>query len=161
ETLQRPSALPVIAAAFPERLVIGVPHVVWRYTWRPGAPERPGKWDKPPLDARNLRPASVTDASSWVPFEDAVRAYSNPANDLDGIGIVLRRESGETESLVAWDLDHCRDAATGALEPWATEIIVELDTYAELSPSGRGVRLFCHGRLPPAGRKKGRVECYD
>ncbi len=41
------------------------------------------------------------------------------------------------------------------------EIIRELDTYTEASPSGTGVRLFLRGDLPAHGRKKGNYENYQ
>jgi primase-polymerase (primpol)-like protein len=158
---ERPRALPVIVDTIPERLKIGQPYVVWRYSWRPGKENGPGKWDKPPLVVRTLRPVAVTDPKGWATFEEAVAVYCDRSNDLDGIGLVLHRDQGDVESLVAWDLDNCRDPITGSIESQASDLVRELDTYAEISPSGRGVRVFCHGQLPPRGRKKGRVECYD
>jgi hypothetical protein len=40
------------------------------------------------------------------------------------------------------DLDACRDPASGALAPWAEEVPARLATYAEVSPSGTGAKLF-------------------
>ncbi|RZA29020.1 MAG: hypothetical protein EOP02_05695, partial [Proteobacteria bacterium] len=40
------------------------------------------------------------------------------------------------------DLDSCRDPTTGKLAPWAEEVLVAFDTYAEVSPSQTGVKLF-------------------
>ena len=82
--------------------------------------------------------------------------------DLDGTGYVLHRSPGDNgPGLVGIDLDHCRDPQTGALEPWAQEIIDALNTYGEASPSGEGVRLFLLGKLPPHGRKRGNFEAYE
>ncbi len=39
------------------------------------------------------------------------------------------------------DLDNCRDPVTGAVLPWATEILNQTLTYAEASVSGTGVRV--------------------
>jgi hypothetical protein len=39
--------------------------------------------------------------------------------------------------------------------------IAELDSYTERSPSGRGLRLFAFGGLPPGQRKLGDLEVYD
>ena len=49
---------------------------------------------------------------------------------------------GEDYSLGGVDLDTCRDPATGGIEPWATEVIARVGSYAEVSPSGTGVKLF-------------------
>src|SRR5262249_49315725 len=79
----------------------------------------------------------------------------------DGIGHVL---TGEETGV---DLDDCRDPETGAIEPWAREIISDLDTYCEVSPSGTGVKLWLPGPLPDGWsdhRKPfatGEVEVYD
>src|SRR5262249_16773845 len=43
----------------------------------------------------------------------------------------------------------------------AREVIKALNTYTEISPSGRGVRLFLYGKLPARGRKRGKFECYE
>jgi hypothetical protein len=40
------------------------------------------------------------------------------------------------------DLDSCRDATTGALQPWAQDVLDLLSSYAEVSPSGTGVKAF-------------------
>jgi primase-polymerase (primpol)-like protein len=39
--------------------------------------------------------------------------------------------------------------------------VATVDTYCELSPSGRGIRFFGYAKLPAAGRKRGNVELYD
>ena len=59
------------------------------------------------------------------------------------------------------DLDHCRDADTGALEPWAAQIVEELGSYAEVSPSGTGVHIIVSGELLPGRRRRGQVEMYS
>jgi AAA domain len=59
------------------------------------------------------------------------------------------------------DLDHCRNPATGALEPWAQHIVNALASYTEVSPSGRGVHLYVKGRLAGKGHKCGPIELYD
>jgi hypothetical protein len=50
------------------------------------------------------------------------------------------------------DLDGCRQ--NGKEERWASEIITELDSYTELSPSGRGVHVIVKGELPDGSRQK-------
>jgi hypothetical protein len=65
------------------------------------------------------------------------------------------------DGIVGTDWDHCRDAETGKLEKWVLSSLSELDTYAEESPSGLGVKAFARGALPPGGRKKDRIEMYE
>jgi primase-polymerase (primpol)-like protein len=158
---ERPRALKVSVELVPDQLRVGRRYVVWRYDGRLGNANGAGKWTKPPLNAKTLLPASVTNPDDWATFEEAVSASRQAENSLDGIGLVLYRDAAPGNTLVAWDLDRCRDALTGSLEAWASDLVGELDTYAEVSPSGYGVRLFCYGQLPSRGRKKGPVECYD
>jgi predicted P-loop ATPase len=102
-------------------------------------------------------PLSLTnDSKTWKTFEDAIeRAPSN-----GGIGFMML---GAT-SVVGIDLDGCIDA-NGELSDFASALLTELaGTYAELSPSGKGVRIFAQlpeGMAPPAEflNKQG-VECY-
>jgi putative DNA primase/helicase len=50
------------------------------------------------------------------------------------------------------DLDGCRP--NGSDEPWAEEIIRELNSYGESSPSGSGVHVIVKGELPDGPRQK-------
>ena len=102
------------------------------------------------------RPASTTNPKDWVTFSTAVRAL-RLNEKFSGIGFVFTRDSG----LVGIDLDKCRHPETGETEPWAKAILVELDTYTELSQSGQGWHAIVKGSLPPGGNRKGRVEMYD
>lgn len=67
----------------------------------------------------------------------------------------------EENGLIGIDLDHCRDPDTGVIQPWALTIVKDLNTYAEVSPSGEGLRLWARGHLPPGRRKKDDVEMYS
>ncbi len=62
------------------------------------------------------------------------------------------------------DLDHC--VVDAKIMPWAREIIIALDSYAEFSPSGTGAHILGDDiKLPGKGRKRpyesGAVEIYD
>jgi putative DNA primase/helicase len=82
------------------------------------------------------RRASTTNPHGWSTRAEAARY----------------RRRGEQEAinltetpygcLCGLDLDSCLDQQTGALDPWAQSIIDDLATYAEISPSGTGVKLF-------------------
>ncbi|MEO3474327.1 DUF3987 domain-containing protein [Roseomonas sp. CAU 1739] len=49
------------------------------------------------------------------------------------------------------DLDTCVDPETGLLERWARAILDRVNTYAEVSPSGRGVKAFFFYSMEDAG----------
>ena len=59
------------------------------------------------------------------------------------------------------DLDGCLDPKTGELEGWARQIVEELDSYTEISPSGTGVHILIRATLPEGRNRKGRFEAYD
>jgi hypothetical protein len=150
----RPKALTVQPENIPPDLRAPPRWVVWKYVEEKDPDTGEVDWDKPPLNARGKGPASSTNKATWNPFDVALAAYRR--RNLDGIGFVL----DGSDDLVGVDLDKCRDPDTGAVEDWALEIVRALDTYTEASPSGRGLRLFLRGQLPPHGRKKGAYENY-
>lgn len=73
-----------------------------------------------------------------------------------GGGLVLTRK----DDLVAVNMDNCFDA-NGELTEKAARVVKELDTYTEVSPSGKGLRLIARGRLPEGRRRSGKLEMYD
>ncbi len=115
--------------------------------------KRDGKDTKVPYIAGGVGKASSTDSETWRPFDEAIVALRT--GRYDGIGFVF--SSGDPYAGV--DLDDCRDPATGKLEDWAAEIVRDLDGYAEVSPSGRGIHIIVRGKAP--NRRRGRVEAYS
>lgn len=105
--------------------------------------------DKIPLNPHTGGNASSTNSKTWGTYEQAIEAQKR--YDWDLIGVALDHD---TIPLVGIDLDHC--ASYGKVEPWAQEIITQLDSYAEYSPSydktpeDHGVRIFCKGDIPKA-----------
>lgn len=112
------------------------PHwVVWRRV------ERGGKATKIPFNARTGEPADSTDPSTWSSFEEAMGAFQ--ADDrCAGIGFVFYAACG----FAGVDLDGCIE--DGQVAPEAQAIIDLLNSYTEVSPSGRGVKVFLVGRKP-------------
>jgi hypothetical protein len=129
--------------------------IVWRYEARDDS--KPTKVPYQP----NGRHASSTDPTTWWSCEDALGALREDRGRWQGIGFVF----SASDQLFGIDLDQCLDAA-GKLKPWAQPIIERFfDTYAEVSPSGRGIKLWAKGALPDNGVAfplgDGRVEIYD
>lgn len=99
--------------------------------------------------------ADSTDPTTWLSFEQACALVDH--DGMDGIGFVFC----DDDPYVGIDLDKCFDSDSGEIEPWAASVIENLDSYTELSPSGRGFHIIVRGRLPPEGRRKGRLEMYE
>lgn len=118
--------------------------VLWRFE------ERDEKLTKVPHTPQN-RKADSTDPHTWSAFETAKRAYDK--GGFDGIGFVL------TPPYVGTDCDKCLDE-DGSITDEAKDVIDQLSTYSEISPSGKGIKAICKGRIP-RGRKKGNFEMYQ
>jgi len=116
--------------------------------------DRAGKPTKTPYQVSGAL-AKVNDPATWSDFDTILTAYLR--SGWSGIGIVLT----EDDDLVGVDLDKVLDPDTGELAPEASRIVADLPTYCEVSPSGRGLRLFGFGKLPQGGRRKGHVEMYE
>lgn len=139
--------LSVIAEGIPTALKAIPQWVLWKLE------DRNGKTTKTPYQAHGAL-AKVNDPTTWTTYAKALAAYQ--AGGFSGIGIVLTKETG----IVGTDLDKCLNPDTGELESEAARIVSELPTYCEVSPSGRGLRLFGFGTLPQGGRRTGKVEMY-
>src|SRR5262249_21979223 len=137
---EKPQALSVLAENIPADLT-RIPHwVTWRYVEETGPETGEIHYDKPPRNARIGGLASSVDPGTWSKFDEALAAYQR--GGLDGIGFVLHRQGNEVDGLVGIDLDKCRDHDTEAIEEWALQIVREINSYTEISPSGRGLRIF-------------------
>lgn len=112
------------------------------------------------------KPASSTNPEDWSTHAKAQEAliFSAPAGGrpYTGLGFVFSKD----DPFCGVDLDDCRDPETGEIKEWAREIITAAGTYAEVSPSGTGVKLYGMGEMPGGkGRQvayeDGKVEMYD
>ena len=116
---------------------------------------REGKISKIPINPRSGRFAQTNASGTWGTFEEAVE-FSRERN-LPGIGFVF----SENDDFVGIDFDDCFDPNTGEIDGQTLDVIKRLDTYTEISPSGRGIHLIAKGKLPVGSRKTGKVEIYD
>ena len=127
--------------------------VCWKYV------ERDGRQTKCPIDPNTGRGAGSTDPDTWASFEQAFAACQS--HSFAGFGFVFTPEAG----FCGIDLDNCIEADTGKPKPWASRIVERMNSYAEVSPSGAGVKIFIRGRKPGTRCRKrhhdGEVEIYD
>lgn len=103
---------------------------LWKPVWRV-AKSGKGRWEKVPL-------LSTNKPEDWLTFDEAVDLWQKGGV---GLGFCLTG----VENLTAFDLDHCLDER-GIPEPWAVDLMRRVGSYTEVTVSGDGLRMFCHGR---------------
>jgi len=142
----RPEALEVRPRNIPQALKEARGWVLWRWYLKGG------KWTKPAYNTDGVR-IDITNPDNWTDFSTALQTYQR--GEFDGIGISMNA----LENLAGVDLDHCIE--NGKIAPWAEDIVRQLGSYAEISPSGTGLRVFGFGHIESEnGRKKGDIEMY-
>jgi hypothetical protein len=144
----RPAVVPVDPTRLPASLAGRALWLCWRWA------RVKGRWTKPPLHAQTLARVDVTDPATLSPLEEALAAVR--AGKADGVGVAL-----EAAGLLGVDLDDCRDPATGEVAAWAAGVVARLDSYAEVSPSGTGVKVLVVAAKPAGRCRRGHVEVYD
>lgn len=138
------------ARALPDDLTERDQWVLWRREGGTKVPYHPSG-----------RKASTTKPSDWSEYGLVSRTWQRYPKHYAGIGFVFTA----TDPFCGIDLDNCLDQA-GLPKPWAQRPIGRFsDSYMEVSPSGRGVKIFCKGKLPAAVGKiaieDGGIELYD
>ena len=104
---------------------------------------RNGKQTKVPFQPCTGELAKADDPAGWASRPEAdgwARAHVNGSGG--GAGLELGSVEGEDYAFDGINLDTCRDPATGMIEPWPLEVIAQFGSYAEISPSGSGVKAF-------------------
>jgi hypothetical protein len=129
----------------PEELKAYRQFVCWR------TEEIEGKTKKIPVSALTGGRASVTDADTWSSYDHAVRASNNL--DVSGIGFVLTH----CDNFTFIDLDI---PANDAERTAQLNIYNQFDSYAEISPSGKGLHIIVQGGIP-TGVRRGSIEVYS
>ena len=116
----------------------------------------PNHIGKRPVNAITGTFASSTDPDTWCDYETAVQA----AEQYSGIGFVFTNTPffGVDIDGVEEDVRRFSDGDTGNI---IGEFVHTLQSYAELSQSGKGIHIICKGELPSGGRRKGNVEMYE
>ena len=151
-----PTPASVLAESIPETLRLTAQWLVWKYEWR--ADKTGGKWTKVPYDPKTGKRARSNGPETWATSAAALRVHQG--GGYAGIGFAFQDGDG----LAGVDLDHVIDPGTGEALPWALEILERFKgTYAEISPSGTGLRIFCVGKAVRCGKgtENKAVELYD
>lgn len=153
---QKPTAPKTIFENIPEQLTQRPQWVNWRYEL--SEPDNKGqrRWTKVPYQP-NGRNAKTDQRETWHPFATVVDAFHK--RNFDGIGFVFT----PNDSFVGIDWDNILDE-NQAIKPWAKPILEQIESYSEISPSGKGVKTFLMGDWGKGQRKAvsdGEIEVYD
>jgi putative DNA primase/helicase len=140
----KPVALSVQPAAIPGSLKEIPRWLLWKYI-KKKKPDGTIFWTKVPFQTSGA-PASTTDPRTWCSYDDALDAWM--VGDFDGIGLTL---GSDVQGI---DLDDCRDPVTGKLNDFSIEVLARVKGYAEVSPSGTGIKLFAKTNLDGSRTKK-------
>ena len=117
---------------------------------------RPGKIKKLPIQAATGYPAESNNADTWTSYDIAV----NTASRYNGIGFMFANGyfGIDIDNIESELNDYQNESSENNI---VSEFIHTLRSYAEYSVSGHGLHIICRGKLPPKGRRRGNVECYE
>lgn len=130
-----PALVGVTPNNIPARLTSSKRWAVWVAVWS----EKRQKYDKVPKHPASGYGISTMRPEKWCDYETALGALRNSA--FAGVGYLMTGSDG----LVGIDMDKC--VVDGVVAPWAQAIVDQVGSYAEISPSGNGVRIFAEGAI--------------
>jgi primase-polymerase (primpol)-like protein len=111
----------------------------WKYYFKKGK-KKPNKL---PIQANGEIAKSNTPSTWWSYRDIGFHMMKDKRNRLEGFMFMHTKESG----IIGVDLDNCINEA-GVLNDFAINIINMLDSYTEVTPSGKGIRIFIRGTIP-------------
>jgi hypothetical protein len=97
---------------------------------------------KAPKISGTLQNAQSNNPATWVTYDVACRNIQE-GHGYRGLGFVT--DGANSQNLVGFDFDGCRNPATGELTDWAKQIVELLGvTYGEVTISGTGLRFWLY-----------------
>lgn len=128
--------------------------ICWKAIPQP-RPDDPQHFGKIPIDPKTGGSAQSNNPDTWTDFDTALKASEN----FSGIGFMFGNSPffGVDIDGIEPDIREFLDGGDGIV----SEFIHALQSYAELSPSGKGIHIICRGELPKGARRRGNVEMYD
>lgn len=109
--------------------------------------DKEGKVTKIPVNPVTLKNANTVNSETWTTYDIAMQTLIDNPGTIVGLGFVFG------DGYVGIDLDDCD-------EDLKYEFIKALNTYTEISLSGKGIHLIGKGELPGKKCRKGNVEMY-
>jgi hypothetical protein len=115
--------------------------------WKRGKTKEDGRFEKIPCFA-DFPPYDLNaqDPSNHLSYKDALWA-ANFFWEIEGIGFVPTKE----DPYCFLDLDNCMDRKAGWYADWAVRLVDRLDSFAYVTPSGKGIRIVVRGELADGG----------
>lgn len=124
--------------------------------WEEGGHDGQGSYRKPPINPYTLKNANPTGSNTWSDFETAnsnigkTAIFTNKDGKeieckIHGVGIALYNSG-----VFGLDLDsvvHVDENGQKYMTREAKEIVEELGTYVEVSPSKTGLHVLCLGKI--------------
>jgi hypothetical protein len=117
---------------------------------------RDGKPTKVPYSPHGGK-AKANDPTTWASYKTCIHALDNGGH-FDGIGFEFSKELG----IAGVDFDNCLDPATGEIiDPHIAQWVSRLNSYTEISHSGKGLHILVKGNLPGSRNRTRNIEVYD
>ena len=110
------------------------------------------KGTKIPISSINGLNAKANDSATWDTFYNALMYYQKHTETIGGLGFELGN------GYFGIDLD---DIESDADKTIRDEFITKLNSYTEISQSGKGIHIICRGSLPKGNRRKNNIEMYE
>lgn len=137
-TGSKPTLCSFNGVAIPQALKDNARWAPWRAVWN----SKRQKYDKIPHRADSAGYGiSTAKPDQWFSYDAALIAYQRNPAMFAGLGYVMTGPHG----VVGTDLDNC--VVDGVIAPWAADVVAQLDSYTEISPSGKGLRILSLGEL--------------
>ena len=111
-------------------------------------PRPDGRKNKIPYDPKTGRKANNPELG--VTYQEALSAVK----DYSGLGFYVE------PPYLCVDLDGCIDPKTGDVSEEASQIVRDLNTFAEVSPSFTGIHVWGKGTKPGTACRRDRMELY-
>jgi len=118
--------------------------------------QKDGKTTKVPFNAITGQYGSSTDPHSWTSFRVAMLGCVK--YHFDGLGFCLGQNPEDNTFISGIDLDNHGEEDFKQI---ATEFIETLNSYTELSPSGKGIHIIIKGKKPDGRCRKDNIEVYS
>lgn len=117
-----------------------------------------GRITKPPFNPRNPnQQADITNSATWGSFDEARTCFELNSSTVSGIGFVFT----EQDDYFGIDIDDEAKVSPqhmASRQAFVSQILENVNTYTEVSPSGTGLHLIAKGKLPVDGRRSTQVQ---